>query len=119
LHEDTSHFNLPCSVSTTTGISKTTNTDLTKVPTYYGAICNNINTDSKETILERLIEQYSSLPHAVRSAAWLLRIKACLRKRIQGKERPLLDLGPVTSQEYDEALISLIRIATGKKPFQN
>ena len=63
----------------------------------------------KEGALGRLITQFSELSRAVRVAAWLLRLKSKLRRRVEGESRgPIFDV--IDAREYDVALLSLIAL---------
>ena len=64
-----------------------------------------------EDPLKRLTSRYSSLPQAVRSVAWLLRLKQMLRMRSTlGTSTPVAK-GPINGKEYNAAFLTLIRLA--------
>ena len=63
----------------------------------------------KEGAIGRLITRFSELSRAVRVAAWLLRLKSELRRRVEGgSRRPISDV--IDAREYDVALLSLIAL---------
>ena len=54
----------------------------------------------KEGAIGRLITRFSELSRAVRVAAWLLRLKSELRRRVEGgSRRPISDV--IDAREYD------------------
>ena len=70
---------------------------------------NDVNFDLKDGSLGKVINRCSILRHAVRSAAWLLRLKYNLRERVAGNP-PKLD-NFISVEEYDSALLALISLA--------
>ena len=63
----------------------------------------------KEGALGRIINRFSDLPRAVRTAGWLLRLKNRLRYRVAGNISQQEDF--ITAQKYDFALFVLISLA--------
>ena len=64
-----------------------------------------------EDPLKRLTFRYSSLPQAVRSVSWLLRLKQMLRMRSTLGTSTPAEKGPINGKEYNAALLILIRLA--------
>ena len=63
----------------------------------------------KEGPLGRIITRFSDLTRAVRTAAWLLKLKGRLHDRVTGKINRNTDF--IDAQEYDAALLALISLA--------
>ena len=65
---------------------------------------------TKQDVLHRIIERYSILSDAVRTSAWLLRLKQLLKCRAKGLTLPSIANEPINSKEFDAALLALIRL---------
>ena len=65
---------------------------------------------TKQDVLHRIIERYSILSDAVRTSAWLLRLKQLLKCRAKGLTLPSIANEPIDSKEFDAALLALIRL---------
>ena len=65
---------------------------------------------TKQDVLHRIIERYSLLFDAVRTSAWLLRLKQLLKCRAKGLTLPSIANEPIDSKEFDAALLALIRL---------
>lgn len=70
---------------------------------------NDVDFSLKDGALGKVIDRCSTLRHAVRNAAWLLRLKYNLRERVAGN-LPKLD-NFISVEEYDSALLALISLA--------
>ena len=65
---------------------------------------------TKQDVLHRIIEQYSILSDAVRTSAWLLRLKQLLKCRAKRLTLPSIANEPIDSKEFDAAFLALIRL---------
>ena len=65
---------------------------------------------TKQDVLHRIIERYSILSDAVRTSAWLLRLKQLLKCRAKGLTLPSIANEPINSKEFDAALLALIHL---------
>ena len=65
---------------------------------------------TKQDVLHRIIERYSILSDAVRTSAWLLRLKQLLKSRAKGLTLPSIANESIDSKEFDAALLALIRL---------
>ena len=73
-------------------------------------LSSSLNPSVVPSVLIRLTNRYGTLQRAVRSTAWLLGTKRCLRSKVKGEWAPLSINDPIGAQEYDNALLALIRI---------
>ena len=64
-----------------------------------------------EDLIKRLTSRYSSLPQAVRSVAWLFRLKQMLRMQSTLGTSTPAEKGTIDGKEYNAALLTLIRLA--------
>ena len=62
-------------------------------------------------VLNRLLTRFSTLSRTVRAAVWLMRLKRSLRSRAKGGELPYRYEESIGCQEYDEVLLTMIRLA--------
>ena len=68
------------------------------------------STSTVPAVLIRLTTRFSTLQRAVKSTAWLLRAKQILQSRVKDKLALSLANDFIGAQEYDNALLTLIRV---------
>ena len=78
--------------------------------TSYAQISINVNFSEEDTLSNRLIAHYSSLPRLLRATTWWLRLKQILRDRSFEHKTTRVNSEPVSVAEYEVSLAALISV---------